>query len=177
MAGTRTTAPKPEQNGHAEDAQAAVARLEAENRALQEQAARAAREKGELLIENGRLRGALAEQKQQLQEVLEEQRATGQVLEVISRSPTELQTVLDTIAESAARLCETDRARIALVEGGGTRMVAGRRCVFLVMGWFLRATSERSHWGSMGENSWCELKVRTSEKSFPGRPKEQERLC
>ena len=52
-----------------------------------------------------------------LTEALEQQTATGKILEVIASSPTEIQPVLDAIADSAARLCESPSAVIFRVDG------------------------------------------------------------
>ena len=59
---------------------------------------------------------------QELKESLEQQTATSEILGVIASSPTDIQPVLDTIADSAARVCNADDAAIRIVEGNSLRL-------------------------------------------------------
>ena len=58
-------------------------------------------------------------------EALEQQTAVGEVLRVISDSPTDVKPVLDEVAARAAKICEASDARIWLVEGDRLRHAAG----------------------------------------------------
>ena len=77
-----------------------------------------------IAIENTRLFEAEQASKRELQESLEYQTAIGEVLGVISRSPSELQPALDAIASIASRLCAADDTSIRLKEGGDLRNAA-----------------------------------------------------
>ena len=59
----------------------------------------------------------IQERNAELREALEHQTATSEVLGIISRSPTDVQPVLDAIVESAARVCGIDDVVLRLREG------------------------------------------------------------
>jgi chromosome segregation ATPase len=64
-----------------------------------------------------RLSTELQDCKRQLTEALEQQIATSEILGVIASSPTDLQPVLNAVAESAARLCDATDTLIDRVDG------------------------------------------------------------
>jgi hypothetical protein len=57
-----------------------------------------------------------------LTEALEQQTATAEILRVISTSPTELQPVLDAVVRSAARFCGSQDAEIYHLDGEGLKV-------------------------------------------------------
>src|SRR5262245_19835344 len=77
-----------------------------------------------IAIENTRLFEAEQASKRELQESLEYQTATSEVLGVISRSTFELQPILEAVVESATRLCGASRGHIFRVDGEYLRFAA-----------------------------------------------------
>ena len=79
-----------------------------------------------IAIENTRLFEEVQAKTRELTESLEYQTATSEVLGVISRSPDELQPVLDTIVDTARRLCAADRAYFNVLREGRYNLVASK---------------------------------------------------
>jgi PAS domain S-box-containing protein len=77
-----------------------------------------------IAIENVRLFTELEAKNRDLTETLEQQTATGEILRVISRSPTDVQPVFDTIARSAAQLCEAQFCHLFRFDGELLHFVA-----------------------------------------------------
>ena len=77
-----------------------------------------------IAIENVRLFNELEVRNHDLTEALEQQTATSEILRAIANSPTEIQPVLDVIAENAGRICGTPDVAISRVEDDAYRVVA-----------------------------------------------------
>ena len=77
-----------------------------------------------IAIENVQLFNELQSRNRELTEALEQQTATSKILSVIASSPTDIQPVLDVVAESAARLCDSNDAVIGRIEGNSLKSVA-----------------------------------------------------
>jgi GAF domain-containing protein len=78
-----------------------------------------------IAIENARLFDEVQARTREVQESLEYQTAISGVLNVISRSPAEVQPVLDTIAETAQRLCHSEQAYVMKLDRGRYYPAAG----------------------------------------------------
>ncbi len=77
-----------------------------------------------IAIENTRLLSELRQRTDDLTESLEQQKATSEVLKVISSSPGDLEPVFQAMLENATRICEARFATLWLAESEGLRAVA-----------------------------------------------------
>jgi signal transduction histidine kinase len=77
-----------------------------------------------IAIENARLLNELRERTDDLSESLQHQTATSEVLQVISRSPGELEPVFQTILASSNDICDAQFGNLFLYEGGGFRLAS-----------------------------------------------------
>jgi len=77
-----------------------------------------------IAIENVRLFKELQTKNSEITEALEQQTATAEILRVISGSPTDIQPVLNAVAENACRVCNAEDAAVLLIEGNLLRLAA-----------------------------------------------------
>ena len=88
-----------------------------------------------IAIENVRLFEDVQQRTEELSASLEQQTATANVLDVISRSAFDLKAVFETVAESSARLCGADRANIFRFDGEVLRVVTGYNAPQKLIDW------------------------------------------
>jgi GAF domain-containing protein len=90
-----------------------------------------------------RIREPRADLEKKLAEALEQQKATAEILRIISTSPTELQSVLEVVARSAAHFCKADDVTIFELDGQELRATAHWGPIPQVIG--LRIPCVRGH--------------------------------
>jgi PAS domain S-box-containing protein len=85
---------------------------------------RARKTRADLEQELKACRREIAQARERLVEAMKQQTATSEVLRTISNAPSDIQSVLDAVAENAALLCDASNARIWRLEGNLLRLVA-----------------------------------------------------
>src|SRR4030095_2627499 len=71
-----------------------------------------------------KLKQTIAAQARELREGVEQQAATSEILRLIARAPADLQSVLDAIAQNAARLCVANDALVWRTDRDGLQLVS-----------------------------------------------------
>src|SRR6185295_4201666 len=107
-----------------------------------------------IAIENDRLVNELEVKNHALEEALEQQTATGEILRAISSSPTDLQPVLDTVVKAAARFCGAHDVCIFRLDGDHLRLDAHHGPVAQPDGFLLPVVK-----GSVGGRTVLERRV------------------
>ena len=110
--------------------------------------------------------------KRQLTEAFEQQTGTSAILRMIAKSPTDIQSVLDTMAEYSARLCGADDAVIWRVEGDSLILVAHFGSIRLMyeIGWVVPSVALCWTSGTRGSDAPCSRSQggRSRVPRFPG---------
>ena len=112
-----------------------------------------------IAIENVRLFDEVQARTRELSEALEHQRATSEILNVISRSPTNAQPVFDAIVESAARLCEAVFSVVWLYDGDHLHHVANNNFTPEVIKRILQTYPKRPDRSTVGGRAVLDAKI------------------